>query len=363
MNQTYMIHPIAEIFPRMPGEEFVALKKDIRENGLLEPIWLHEGKVLDGRHRYYACQEVGATPSYREYTGSNPLGFVVSLNLKRRHLSESQRAMVAASLANMTVGGDRVSEHSANLQNGSVSQSQAAELLQVSPRSVATAAKIEREASPVVVEAVKAGSISLNLAAQVAELTKEEQQEVSEAPAEQIKEVARDVVKRAHVANNSGNNEWYTPAEYIVLAREVMGGIDTDPATSEIANKTVQATQIFTAENDGRAQQWKGRVWMNPPYAQPLIFDFAEAVSSKYESGEIEQACVLVNNGTETSWFQRLLKSASAVCFPRSRIKFVDPSGMPSGAPLQGQAVIYMGGNVDDFVAVFSEKGAVLLNA
>ena len=164
---------------------------------------------------------------------------------------------------------------------------------------------------------------------------------------------------RAHVANNSGNNEWYTPAKYIDLAREVMGGIDCDPATSEIANQTVKAKTIFTAEDDGLAQTWRGRVWMNPPYAQPLVSDFAEAVSAKFESGEIEQACILVNNATETQWFQRMVSVANAVCFPKSRIKFLDPQGKP-GAPLQGQAIIYMGDNIELFVAAFKLEGAVL---
>lgn len=164
---------------------------------------------------------------------------------------------------------------------------------------------------------------------------------------------------RAHVANNSGNNEWYTPAKYIDLAREVMGGIDCDPATSEIANQTVKAKTIFTAEDDGLAQTWRGRVWMNPPYAQPLMSDFAEAVSAKFESGEIEQACILVNNATETQWFQRMVSVANAVCFPKFRIKFLDPQHKP-GAPLQGQAIIYMGDNMELFVAAFKSEGAVL---
>jgi ParB family chromosome partitioning protein len=138
-----------------------------------------------------------------------------------------------------------------------------------------------------------------------------------------------------------------------------MGGIDLDPASSEIANRTVKAKIIFTAEDDGRTQTWRGRVWMNPPYAQPLMNDFAEAVTSKYESGEIKQACVLVNNATETQWFQRMLSVASAVCFPKSRIKFLDPQGKP-GAPLQGQAIIYMGKNVSAFKAAFVQEGAVL---
>jgi len=168
------------------------------------------------------------------------------------------------------------------------------------------------------------------------------------------------IPNNVHVGKNSGDNEWYTPALHIELARTVMGGIDCDPATSEIANRTVKAETIFTAENDGRAQTWRGRVWMNPPYANPLMSDFAEAVSAKFESGEIEQACILVNNATETKWFQRMLEAASAVCFPKSRIKFLDPEGNPSGAPLQGQAIVYMGESIEAFKDAFKTEGAVL---
>ena len=226
--------------------------------------------------------------------------------------------------------------------------------------------QIEEVAAPEVKALAAAGDVSINLASQFVSLPEEVQQEAIAAIAEQnepAKEVMREAVKKAHVANNSGNNEWYTPGKYIELARQVMGGIDTDPATSEIANRTVKAEKIFTAEDDGRNQVWSGRVWMNPPYAQPLMGDFAEAVSSKFESGEIDQATILVNNGTETQWFQRILGVATAVCFPKTRIKFVDPSGNPSGAPLQGQAILYLGKNVDAFAQAFSVEGVVLRHA
>jgi hypothetical protein len=70
-------------------------------------------------------------------------------------------------------------------------------------------------------------------------------------------------------------------------------------------------------------------------------------------------ACVLVNNATETAWFQTLLKISSAVCFLSSRVKFLDPSGNP-GAPLQGQALLYVGEEQEKFGRVFAEYGAVL---
>lgn len=356
---TIEIHPIAKIFPMMPSGEFASLRDDIGKNGLLEPIWLYEDQIIDGRHRYLACCELGIEPDFREYDGHDPVGFTISLNLARRHLTESQRSAVASELANIEKGQFAGNQHvpSANLQMPQVSQSEAADLFQVSTRSVATAAKVGREAPAPIFEAVKAGVMSLNLAAKVASLPEEEKEAIANTPVEEIKAVAK-----AHVSNNAGNNEWYTPKEYIDMAIAVMGSIDTDPATSELANKTVGASLIFTAENDGRGKTWRGNVWMNPPYSQPLISDFCNAVSEKYDSQEIQQACILVNNATETAWFQRLLESASAVCFPKSRVRFISPDGKPS-APLQGQAVVYLGDRIDEFHRVFSEVGSVLLSA
>lgn len=156
MAEQLQIHELATVFPRMPGEEFAALKMDIKANGLLEPIWLYDGKVLDGRHRYYACQETSTAPTFREYKGSDPRGFVVSLNLKRRHMDATQRSAVAAELANMQQGQRTDLIPSANLQN--VSQTEAATLLNVSPRSVATASKVKDE-SPEIFAAMKSGDI------------------------------------------------------------------------------------------------------------------------------------------------------------------------------------------------------------
>ena len=89
-------HPVAAIFPLMEGQEFEDLKEDIRVNGLLESIWTFEGKILDGRNRYRACKEIGVEPKFREWGGDSALSFVVSMNLKRRHLTLGQRAQSAA---------------------------------------------------------------------------------------------------------------------------------------------------------------------------------------------------------------------------------------------------------------------------
>lgn len=165
---------------------------------------------------------------------------------------------------------------------------------------------------------------------------------------------------KAHVGNATGNNEWYTPPYLIEAARRVMGRIDCDPATSDVANRVVQASLALTAQEDGLAHPWCGAVFLNPPYSQPLVAQFAAAVVMKWQAAEIEQACVLVNNATDTAWGQALLSAASAVCFLQKRVKFLTPDGEALGAPLQGQMMVYLGQQADVFASVFGEYGWVM---
>ena len=160
-----------------------------------------------------------------------------------------------------------------------------------------------------------------------------------------------------HVSNNSGNNEWYTPLEYVEMARGVMKGIDLDPASSDLANVIVRANKYYTIETDGLEQEWYGKVWMNPPYSSDLVSQFTEKLVSEYKAGRVSEAIVLVNNATETVWFNELVKSARAIVFPKGRIKYLDTTGNPVNTPLQGQAFIYFGNNGQVFLDMFTAYG------
>lgn len=162
---------------------------------------------------------------------------------------------------------------------------------------------------------------------------------------------------KPHVSHNSGENEWYTPPEYIAAARAVLGTIDLDPASSEIANKTVQATTFYTVDDSGLDHDWRGKVWMNPPYASELIRRFTSKLNDHVRAGDVTEGIVLVNNATETALFLDLVSVASAVVFTAGRVKFIDVNGKATGAPLQGQAILYIGGKPKTFLHEFRPFG------
>lgn len=153
----------------------------------------------------------------------------------------------------------------------------------------------------------------------------------------------------------TGDAEGYTPQTYIEYARQVLGGIDCDPASNPIAQKIVNAKQYFTAETNGLDKDWMGRVFLNPPYEHPTIWHFIERLLAQFESGNTTAAILLTNNNTDTLWFHKAASLASAICFTRGRINFYKPDGKIS-QPTNGQAFFYFGSDVAAFRRVFGES-------
>jgi hypothetical protein len=186
-------HPIADAFPLIGGTEFDALVTDIKASGVHEPIVVYEGKILDGRNRYRASAVAGVDCPLREYQGNDPVAYVVSLNVHRRQLDESQRAWVAANIANLEHGGDRSKTSIAVLTT-----ERAAKLLNVGRASVERARIVRDHGAPELKEKLAAGEVSVSAAADVARLPEKEQRDIVAKGNGEIKKAAkREREKRA----------------------------------------------------------------------------------------------------------------------------------------------------------------------
>ena len=205
-------HPLADLFPLMEGEPFRELVEDIRQHGVREPITLLDGMILDGRNRYRAALEAGVEPRFTTYQGDDPEAFVDSANLHRRHLTESQRAMRAAKIANAKEG-----RRSSTTSPDVVTQAQAAEMHGVGVASVQRAAEVLKHGDPDLVADVEAGKVSVNAAAKIARKAKKPRNGRVALHPQTVKQRREDgaaiidaVNRVAHVASV----EWLTPEKF-----------------------------------------------------------------------------------------------------------------------------------------------------
>jgi hypothetical protein len=179
------IHPAAEIFPPMSDTEYAALLADMRINGQSHPIITWKGKVIDGRNRLRACRELGIEPKTQEWDEKGSLtAFILSANLVRRHLDESQRAMVAAKLmptlaeqAKRRMLEGKELDPSDPGRKGRASDDAGA-VLNVSGKSVERACKVFATGVPELIDAVSCGTIKVKVAAELARYSREEQTKI-----------------------------------------------------------------------------------------------------------------------------------------------------------------------------------------
>lgn len=183
------IHPIASAFPMMTEHEYQGLKADIDKNGQRESITMWRGMLVDGRNRLRACNELNIEPYTDELDDdADPVSYVLSINLHRRHLNESQRAMVAGKLATLKVGHNQHTTEDVSIDTPSLEQ--AANMLSVGRASVARAKQVIDGGSKEVLQAVESGELPVSLAAKfvAAEPDKKEQAKVIKQGKDAVKE-------------------------------------------------------------------------------------------------------------------------------------------------------------------------------
>lgn len=227
-------HEAANLFPLLEGQAYEDFKEDIRKNGQAEPIVYWRGKILDGRNRYRACNDLGIIPLTREILGDlDPIAFVLSENLHRRHLTESQRAMVGAKAMALyekdakqrqREGGKRGGESAgrgrpksedpnrrvpANLPEPcrGESREKAAEVVNVSPRTIQHASKVLENGTPELNRMVESDAVSVSAAAAVATLPRPEQAKVVEKGPEAVREKAKEMREAVKPVSRSPQQE------------------------------------------------------------------------------------------------------------------------------------------------------------
>ena len=369
------------LIPPLTDEEYKGLEESILKDGCRDALVLWGEIIVDGHNRYEICtrHNIPFKTVQKEFTSRDEVMLWMLQNqLARRNLNDFQRSEMVHKCedAVKAKAKERQAEYYGNqyksghmekfpeVQN-QTSRDELGKMAGTSGKTYEHAVTVLEKAPEPVVQATRQNEISINSAYKVTKLEPEEQQEIAERiehieqepkETQTPKAIVQEVLKRPHVSFNSGNNEWYTPVNIIEAARVAMGSIDVDPASNDIAQQTVKAETYYTAETNGLDKEWVGNVWLNPPYASDLIGKFIDKLVS--EKKNYNQAVVLVNNATETEWFNKIVSISSMVCFPKSRVKFYMPDGK-TGAPLQGQAVLYIGKNAESFYKAFKEIGWV----
>jgi N6-adenosine-specific RNA methylase IME4 len=254
--QEIPFHPAADVFPLIPAAEFYQLVDDIKVNGLQESIVLHDGMILDGRNRYLASLAAGVEPTFAPFRGDDPVAFVISANLRRRHLDESQRAMVAAKLATLKIGDN---QHSEGLPIG-----RGSELLSVGERSVARAREVLARGAPELVGAVEQGTVSVSAAADIATLPRDEQAEVVAKGEREILEAAK--------------------------------AIRAEKAKERYAARVARIAEVSKANSELVSERRYPVIYADPPWDYQLYDETtgsARAAAEHYPTMKLEEICAL----------------------------------------------------------------------
>ena len=330
------VHPAAEIFPLMQGDEFAELVQDIKANGLLEPVWVTpSGELLDGRNRARACATADVPIQTRVYEGQDPTAFVVSINLKRRHLSEEERAFLAVHLISVYEAEGRIAksqaaiaqrareaaEDSADLHypqqqdNSKRSTAKAAADVQVAPRFVAQAKRIIEQA-PDLVPLVQKRQISMSKAETI-------------------------VKNRASGIADTDGDSWFTP-RWLFDQLDLTFDLDVC-APREPSQRTAPALRYYTEDDDGLKAEWIGLAWCNPPYSKPEAWADRMILHAN--------GLLLTHMPNNAAWAVRAQRAADAVRLIQS-MHFVRPNGATQRPGYSLMLLAYGKPSADALIAV-----------
>jgi ParB-like chromosome segregation protein Spo0J len=360
-------HPAALLIPMFIEDE-QALAKDIREHGISHPLDItSQGKILDGVHRWQFAKEQGIrTVPAIVYSYENVIEehlHALRVNVHRRQLTSSQKAILALELekvfaeeAKKRVGGrpaarsEKLTQKFEEVSQGEAAE-QAAKIIGSNRQYVYDAKKIVEQA-PELKTPILQGLLTIPQAKELAAKPI--------AKREQILTYMLTGQKSGDFYALSESNEWYTPSVYIEAVRTLFGEIDVDPASNAYANKIVQAKTYFDKAVNGLTKQWHGKIFLNPPYGREedaTVATWVAYMLSQYKQGYTKEAVLLVNAGTDRSWFQPLWNYL--LCFTHHRIHFYNQQGS-SNQPTHGNVFVYLGKQQDHFISLFRQFGTIV---
>jgi ParB-like chromosome segregation protein Spo0J len=371
-NKIYKYHQYANLFPLLEREDYNNLKEDINKNGLLESIYLYNDKIIDGRNRYRCCIDLGIEPIFKQYDGEEKdlLSFILSLNLHRRHLSESQRSIIAAKLANLDPG-----RPASNLivSIATVSQSDAAAALDVSRVSVNRANRVLNRGSEELVDLVESGKLGVLPASEVATLDEQDQDIIIARGEEEILAAAKEIRNRNKpvedegdplpepkfiTGTNESSSEWWTSDFIKKPVYDFFGDIDLDPCSNSIINPNIKAKKYYTKEMNGLNRPWVGKVFVNPPFSKGLCLDFVNKSIDEIENGNVKEIIFLMPSNVGVRWSNILMDNNFIICCLNKHVKFISPTHKAIKSPY-GSILYYFGPNRGRFKDVFKEIGFI----
>ena len=171
-------------------------------------------------------------------------------------------------------------------------------------------------------------------------------------------------IHTAQQTTNVAREEWYTPKLYMHDVVSVLGAIDLDPCSCEYANQTVQAKTYITREQNALKMQWDTvtTLYANPPYSTGVIGRFVARILQHYAANGFEHGIVLINNVTETKYWQHLAAASAMFCSTNHRIAFIDSNGNHKKANTRGQTIFLLSNTraiQTKFLQTFAKYGVI----
>jgi len=368
-----------QLLPSLTEQEYQSLKSDIAIRGIIVPIEFDEdGNVLDGHHRLRAWNElkredgVFLPDHYPSVTRGGlseeqKRNHVRALNIMRRHLTKDQREELWADMRKDGATYQQIAD-ATGVDAATVWHSVIENSITHTDSSITQPTKVKGKDGKLYPPKKKR--------------KKNEQPRPPAAPSVSIyansskeEDKARDKAKQMTETGSNGASqqtqvtmfshesiEWYTPIEIIELARQVMGEIDLDPASSDEAQANIKARHHLTEKDDGLSLPWFGNVFLNPPYSKTNGRSnqeiWAEKLTAEYQKAHVTEAILLVKSALGYKWFEELWDNWP-VCFVRRRLSFIKSNGDDEGESKQGTALFYIGNSLPKFIDAFSQLGRI----